>query len=261
MHGPRRDLRPQLVSVQLLFPTDRWFGSLLLIDPLADLDAIHGSFGQGQAASASRLVGRCGGMLRPSGSSSPVSSKRTTPLQRRLQPCSGWAAVTRARSRSAASAMGHGGWCWHMVYSLRWPGSQMSWTGPTPSTITLLATVVNPLFCRSCDRRFFSAGASAREDFAYPKGDPACSSRWRGAVRQLSCAGLDGGSATSEAVPAEESAPDRPKVIASVQFRETPRAQSTYTSKTGAALTVSVLGRPGRGSCMERRLNRPGLDW
>jgi hypothetical protein len=30
-----------------------------------------------------------GGSARPPGSNSPVSSKRTTPLQSRLQPCSG----------------------------------------------------------------------------------------------------------------------------------------------------------------------------
>jgi len=34
-------------------------------------------------------VGRCGAIVAPSGSSSPVSSKMTTPLQSRLQPCSG----------------------------------------------------------------------------------------------------------------------------------------------------------------------------
>jgi hypothetical protein len=32
----------------------------------------------------------------------------------RLQPCSGWCAARRADSRSAESAVGHGGWCWHM---------------------------------------------------------------------------------------------------------------------------------------------------
>jgi predicted alpha/beta-hydrolase family hydrolase len=36
-----------------------------------------------------RSVGRCGAMGSPSGSSSPVSSKTTMPLQSRLQPCSG----------------------------------------------------------------------------------------------------------------------------------------------------------------------------
>ena len=35
-------------------------------------------------------LGRRGSITRPSGSSSPVSSKTTTPLQSRLQPCSGW---------------------------------------------------------------------------------------------------------------------------------------------------------------------------
>lgn len=57
---------------------------------------------------------RCGAMILPSGRSSPVSSKSTTPLHSRLQPCSGWCATRRADSRSAESAEGHGGWCWHM---------------------------------------------------------------------------------------------------------------------------------------------------
>jgi putative oxidoreductase len=48
---------------------------------------------RGQAAR--RLADeRCGAMMRPSGSSSPVSSKRSTPLHSRLQPCSGCAATT-----------------------------------------------------------------------------------------------------------------------------------------------------------------------
>lgn len=53
--------------------------------------------------------GRRGGTCRPSGRSSPVSSKSTTPLQSRLQPCSGCAATVRAASRSGAAAAGHGG--------------------------------------------------------------------------------------------------------------------------------------------------------
>ena len=52
---------------------------------------------------------------RPSGSSSPVSSKSTTPLHSRLQPCSGWQATVWAASRSGASACGQCGWCEHMV--------------------------------------------------------------------------------------------------------------------------------------------------
>jgi hypothetical protein len=43
-----------------------------------------------------------------------VSSKSRTPLHSRLHPCSGWCAKRRADSRSADSAGGHGGWCWHM---------------------------------------------------------------------------------------------------------------------------------------------------
>ncbi len=58
--------------------------------------------------------GRCGAMTRPSGRSSPVSSKSRTPLHSRLHPCSGWCATRRADSRSGESAVGHGVWCWHM---------------------------------------------------------------------------------------------------------------------------------------------------
>ena len=43
-----------------------------------------------------RQAGRCGATVRPSGSSSPVSSKTTTPLQSSTQPCSGWRETTRA---------------------------------------------------------------------------------------------------------------------------------------------------------------------
>jgi len=69
--------------------------------------------GRAQAAVAA-ASGRCGAMTRPSGRSSPVSSKSRTPLHSRLQPCSGWCATRRADSRSAESAVGHGGWCWHI---------------------------------------------------------------------------------------------------------------------------------------------------
>src|SRR6185437_14600527 len=51
---------------------------------------------------AARSVGRCGAMDAPSGSSSPVSSKITTPLQSRLQPCSGWLTMVCAASRSGS---------------------------------------------------------------------------------------------------------------------------------------------------------------
>ncbi len=62
---------------------------------------------------------RCGWMQLPSGSSSPVSSKMITPLQRRLHPCSGWQDTTLAASRSTASAFGQGGWCSHISSFLR----------------------------------------------------------------------------------------------------------------------------------------------
>lgn len=50
-----------------------------------------------------------GAITRPSGSNSPVSSKRTTPLHSKLQPCSGWAATARAAARSGPSRRGTGG--------------------------------------------------------------------------------------------------------------------------------------------------------
>ena len=59
-------------------------------------------------------VGRCGGMNAPPGSSSPVSSKVTTPLQSRLQPCSGWLTTVCAASRSGAEGAGQGGVCGHI---------------------------------------------------------------------------------------------------------------------------------------------------
>ena len=58
--------------------------------------------------------GRCGAMNAPPGSSSPVSSKITTPLQSRLQPCSGWLTMVCAASRSGAENAGQGGVCGHV---------------------------------------------------------------------------------------------------------------------------------------------------
>jgi hypothetical protein len=63
--------------------------------------------------SKARSVGRCGAMNTPPGSSSPVSSKITTPLQSRLQPCSGWLTMVCAASRSGAEGAGQGGMCGH----------------------------------------------------------------------------------------------------------------------------------------------------
>ena len=84
-----------------------------------------------EAAALSRLrpgrargPARCGGRGRrwPSGSSSPSSSKRTTPLHSRLQPCSGWLLTTAARSRASLVASGQGVTWWHMaVPSVRSP--------------------------------------------------------------------------------------------------------------------------------------------
>ena len=58
---------------------------------------------------------RRGSMTDPSGSNAPVSSKITTPLQSRLQPCSGWQAITRAAWQSGALAGGQGDECWHVT--------------------------------------------------------------------------------------------------------------------------------------------------
>ena len=54
-------------------------------------------------------IGRRGGTARPSGKSSPVSSKMMTPLHSRLHPCPGWKAMEWAESRSGRSAEGHAG--------------------------------------------------------------------------------------------------------------------------------------------------------
>src|SRR5262245_20638662 len=56
-----------------------------------------------------------GEIVRPSGSTRPPSSNRTTPLQSRLQPWSGWPATTRAAARSGAPGGGHGVRCWHIL--------------------------------------------------------------------------------------------------------------------------------------------------
>jgi hypothetical protein len=51
--------------------------------------AVTGRGRRGCGAVASGWAGRCGGMLWPSGSRTPVSANTTTPLQSRLHPCSG----------------------------------------------------------------------------------------------------------------------------------------------------------------------------
>src|SRR5262249_19957485 len=67
-----------------------------------------------QAAGATmRARADWGRMARPSCSSAPPSSKITTPLHRRLQPCSGWLALILAPLRSWARARGHRGRCGH----------------------------------------------------------------------------------------------------------------------------------------------------
>jgi hypothetical protein len=53
-----------------------------------------GHLGRAQAAmGCSTWISRRGGTARPSGKSSPVSSKMMTPLHSRLHPCSGWKAM------------------------------------------------------------------------------------------------------------------------------------------------------------------------
>jgi len=51
-----------------------------------------------------------------------LSSKSTMPLQSRLQPCSGRAAMTCAARRSLACGPGQGGRWWHIVVPPRWYG-------------------------------------------------------------------------------------------------------------------------------------------
>src|SRR5260370_1327065 len=75
---------------------------------------------------------RRGSMTDPSGSNTPVSSKITTPLQSRLQPCSGWLAITRAAWRSGASAGGHGDECWHVIRARPVRPAIRSWPAAAP---------------------------------------------------------------------------------------------------------------------------------
>ena len=73
----------------------------------------------GSISGGSGLLDSCRatqGRTRPSGKSSPVSSKRTTPLHSRLHPCSGLRTTQSASARSGQSAGGHGGRCGHMSW-------------------------------------------------------------------------------------------------------------------------------------------------
>jgi hypothetical protein len=67
-----------------------------------------------QAAAGNGMwLGRRGGTARPSGRSSPVSSKTMTPLHSRLHPCPAWQAMVQAASRPGRSAgQGAGGGTW-----------------------------------------------------------------------------------------------------------------------------------------------------
>ena len=76
-----------------------------LYERIGPVRATTGHVGTGTRAAA----GRWGGIGRPSGSSSPVSSNRITPLQSRLHPCTGCATTTRAAVRSERPANGQGG--------------------------------------------------------------------------------------------------------------------------------------------------------
>jgi pimeloyl-ACP methyl ester carboxylesterase len=80
--APRRDRRllPDRLLCEMSPVTDKAAGACLPCPGAAPA-------GRSEAA---RSVGRCGAMNPPPGSSSPVSSKVTTPLQNRLQRCSGW---------------------------------------------------------------------------------------------------------------------------------------------------------------------------
>ena len=64
-------------------PAERWAGHVGL-----RVERGAGAYAAAYAALCG-AVPRCGPTERPSGMISPVSSKRITPLQRRLQPCSG----------------------------------------------------------------------------------------------------------------------------------------------------------------------------
>jgi hypothetical protein len=58
----------------------------------------------------------CGASARPLSKSSPPSSKSTMPLHNRLQPCSGWAAMTWAAERAVWPVDGHCGSWLHTIH-------------------------------------------------------------------------------------------------------------------------------------------------
>jgi hypothetical protein len=113
-----------------------------------DGTGIRGGVGGGPAS-----VGRCGAMNPPPGRSSPVSSKITTPLQSRLQPCSGWLTMVCAASRSGAEGAGQGGVCLQM-----------------PVPVGFIVCVFGWLACRSscCDMTFSVNPGGAPAEMANP---------------------------------------------------------------------------------------------
>ena len=77
----------------------------------AERGRLHRPSRRGRVPVPARRGGRD---ARPWGSSSPSSSKRTTPLHSRRQPCSGWLLTTAARSRASLVASGQGVTWWHI---------------------------------------------------------------------------------------------------------------------------------------------------
>jgi len=92
-----------------------------------------------------------GATLRPDGSSAPESSKRTTPLQSRLHPCSGCADFTRAAPRAGESADGHIGRCPHMISTSRSTDGSDARTAGRSANLSWIG--ISPVGCQSSRSR------------------------------------------------------------------------------------------------------------
>ena len=99
-----------------------------------------------QAATGHRTsINRCGETARPSGKSSPESSKRMTPLHSRLHPCSGWKATDVGRVTVRAVSWRTGGLMWTHCLPLGdcdvfrlgpgWPKAGFSWPQLRPASV------------------------------------------------------------------------------------------------------------------------------
>ena len=193
----------------------------------------------------------CGASARPPGRSSPPSSKTTTPLHSRLQPCSGWLAMAWAAARAISPADGHGGSWGHMPTSIL-AAVRGARDRASPRRGQMCSRLLPPAFrsihLATCElNRFAAAEAPAWRD-----GPGGHARRGRGSTSLPAAGGRLKRPRRSPAAPDEE----LPGVLPSAPLAiEGPKSGLTGTGQpglrqTGPAAVTQVAGaqRPCPGS-------------